>query len=92
MANLSLQAYQAAERQVAYEQGRRGFVVHAAITAAVSLLLIVLNITVASEFPWAIFPVCGMACGLFAHWYFGVKRAEELTERHQREIEHRAAA
>ena len=92
MSNLTLAAYQDAERAVALEEGRRGFVVHLMITCVVVLGLVALNITIADEFPWSVFPAIGMSIGLFAHWYFGVVRADEVVRRHQTEIEHRAAA
>jgi len=92
MANLTLESYHQAERQLANGEGRRGFVIHALITAAVSLALIVVNLFVVSEFPWAVFPVVGMGIGVFAHWFFGVGRADDLMRRHQEDIEHRAAA
>jgi hypothetical protein len=87
MANLTLSAYQEAELAIANEEGRRGFNVHALITAVVCVGLVVLNLTVADEFPWSIFPVVGMSIGLFMHWHFGVAGAAELTRRHQTEIE-----
>jgi hypothetical protein len=90
--SITLESYQHAERKRALEESRRGFFIHAAITVVVLIGLIVLNVTVASEFPWAIFPVVGMSIGLFMHWYFGVARGEEMMRRHQREIEQRAAA
>lgn len=92
MGTITLAAYQDAERKAAVTEGRRGFDIHAVITLLVSIGLVVLNITVASEFPWAIFPVVGMGIGLFAHWYFGMQRAEEMIRAHQSDIEHRAAA
>jgi hypothetical protein len=92
MANLTLAAYQEAERAVALEEGRRGWAVHAAITAAVCVALVIVNVFVADEFPWSIFPVVGMGIGLFAHWYFGVSRSDDMVRHHQLEIEHRAAA
>jgi 2TM domain-containing protein len=90
MASLRLESYKQAERKLAVQEERHGFAVHAVITAFVSVALIVVNVFVASEFPWAVFPVAGMSSGLFVHWYFGVARAEELMHRHQEEIEHRA--
>ena len=60
MRQLTLAEYQEAERNVALEEGRRGLTIHAVITVLVAIGLIVLNITVATEFPWSIFPVIGM--------------------------------
>jgi hypothetical protein len=33
-----------------------------------------------------------MGIGLFAHWYFGIARSDDVVRHHQREIEQRAAA
>ena len=92
MTNLRLADYQRAELLAAREEGRRGLTVHAVITAVVCVGLVVLNVTIASEFPWAIFPVIGMSIGLAAHWYFGVRHGDETLRHHQEDIEHRAAA
>lgn len=88
---VTLSAYEEAERDLAREGARRGFVVHAAISVTVWIVLVALNVLVASEFPWAAFPVLGMSVGLFAHWFFGVKRVESTTRAHQLEVERRAA-
>lgn len=62
------------------------------VTLLVATGLIVLDITVAPEFPWAIFPVIGMTIGVAAHWYFGVRHGDDAMHHHQENIEHRAAA
>lgn len=92
MRQLTLAEYQEAERNMALEEGRRGLTIHAVITVLVAIGLIVLNITVATEFPWSIFPVVGMTIGLAAHWYFGLRHGDETMRHHQEDIEHRAAA
>lgn len=87
----NLAAYQEAERAAAHEEGRRGFVVHAAITALVCVGLVVLNVFAASEFPWSIFPVIGMSIGLYVHWYFGIVNVDAAVREHQQQIERKAA-
>ena len=90
MTNLTLEAYQQVERDAARKESGRGFTIHAAITVVVCLGLIALNILVAPEFPWAIFPVAGMSIGLFAHWFFGVNHIDEFTRQNQGDIEREA--
>lgn len=90
MSTMNLETYQQAERAAARAEGRRGFRVHAIVTVVVLAALVVINATVADEFPWAIFPGVGMTVGLWAHWYFGVAHADELLHRHQQEVERRA--
>jgi hypothetical protein len=62
------------------------------VTAAVSVVLVVLNLTVATGFPWSPFPVAGMGIGLFFHWYFGLRRGAKELRRHQDTIERDATA
>lgn len=40
---------------------------HTVITVAVSVLLVVINVTLAPELPWSAFAVAGMVIGLAAH-------------------------
>ena len=91
MPSLTLATYQEAELKAAREEAGRGFVVHLLVTAVVVAILIGVNVFVASEFPWAIFPVLGMGIGLYAHWYFGVARVETTVREHQRSVERRIA-
>ncbi|HEX7165570.1 MAG TPA: 2TM domain-containing protein [Acidimicrobiales bacterium] len=87
----TLEAYKRAEVTAAKEESRRGFTVHLVITLIVWAILIAVNVFVASEFPWSIFPVVGMTIGLLAHWYFGVVHVDASVQKHQRDIERRAA-
>ena len=91
MPNLTLTAYQDAELKAAREDAHRGFVVHLLITALVWIVLVTVNVLVAPEFPWAIFPIIGMSIGLFTHWHFGVVGVDTTAREHQREVESRAA-
>jgi len=90
MNGISLDEYQRTERSTAGAEARTGFVVHAVITAFVMVGLVVLNVTVADEFPWSVFPVVGMGIGLLAHWWFGYRNLDATMRRHQADIEHRA--
>ena len=90
MSDLTLKAYQDAEIAASRDAARRGFTIHLAISVVVWLVLIAVNVFVADEFPWSIFPVAGMAIGLFAHWYFGVTHVESSVLERQQEIERRA--
>ncbi len=90
MSSLTLADYQKAEVAASRDEARRGFAVHLWITVAVWLILIAVNVFVAAEFPWSIFPVAGMAIGLYAHWFFGVKHVEASVRDRQHEIERRA--
>ena len=88
---ITLQDYEQAERAIAHEEAHVGLAVHGAITVLVSILLIVINLTLADEFPWSAFAVGGMTIGLAAHWWFGYRHLDtELTNR-QLKVEERAA-
>jgi ABC-type iron transport system FetAB permease component len=92
MAAISLTDYQRAEREVSISQARIGIWAHAAVTVLVCAAVIVINVFAAPEFPWSVFPVAGMAIGLFLHWWFGYRHLEEMIQRHQADIERRAPA
>lgn len=90
MDGITLDLYKTEERQMAMIEARKGLWIHAALTLLVCIGLVLLNIFVASEFPWAIFPVLGMSVGVGFHWYFGVRRGDEFLRRHQEDIEREA--
>jgi hypothetical protein len=87
MVGMTLEQYKVQERRMAARNAARGFRIHALVTVAVLALLVALNVFVASELPWAIFPAIGMSIGLWFHWFFGVRHGDELVARHQDEIE-----
>jgi hypothetical protein len=86
----ALDAYRAAEREIAARKATAGFKFHAVVTAAVCIGLVLLNVFVASEFPWSVFPVIGMSIGLLAHWYFGVRHGDRELVRHQQAVDDHA--
>ncbi|HZS15283.1 MAG TPA: 2TM domain-containing protein [Candidatus Dormibacteraeota bacterium] len=87
---ITVREYEAAEKDLEAAGSRRGIAIHAAITVAVSVALVVINVVVASQFPWSPFPVVGMGIGLLVHYLFGVRWLERSVEGHQREIERHA--
>lgn len=92
MATVTLEAYERAERDVEMSGARMGMVVHAVATLLVCAAVIPINIVVAPEFPWSVFPVVGMVFGLLVHWWFGYFRLEDNIRRHQLDVERRASA
>lgn len=91
MTGVTLDQYKVQERQTSMRVAKRGFRIHAFVVVAVVLGLVALNVFVASEFPWALFPAVGMSIGLWFHWFFGVRHGDEFIKRHQEEIESEAA-
>lgn len=88
---ITLQDYEQAERMLAHEGARAALIGHGVVTVLVSALLIVINFTLADEFPWSAIAAGGMTIGLLAHWWFGYRNLEaELTAR-QHKVEERAA-
>jgi len=46
-----------------------GFKVHLGVTIAVSSLLVTINMLTLPQFPWFVFPTCGMSIGVIMHYY-----------------------
>jgi hypothetical protein len=92
MREITLEDYKRADRQLEREEARRGFTIHAVVYALVMTGLIILNLTVATEFPWAVFPLIGWGIGLTMHYLFGLRWADKAITDRQARIEQRAAA
>jgi hypothetical protein len=90
MGDISLELYKAQERKMSVREAQRGLAVHAIVTAFVVVGLVALNVLVASEFPWSVFPAFGMSLGLWFHWHFGVRHGDDLMRRHQVDVEREA--
>jgi len=90
MNEVTLGLYKAEERRIAAHEARQGLRIHAAVTVIVVVALAVVNVFVASDFPWSVFPAFGMGLGVWFHWYFGLHRGEEFMIRHQEEVEQQA--
>lgn len=88
---ISIRDYEQAELSLAGEEGRRGLTIHMAVTALVSLALILVNVLAVPQFPWSPFPVAGMGVGVLVHYLFGVRWQAQALRAHQQAIEQRAA-
>jgi 2TM domain len=91
MREITLEDYKRADRQLEREQARRGFTIHAIVYGLVMTGLIILNLTVATEFPWAVFPLVGWGIGLTLHYLFGLRWINKAITDRQTRIEQRAA-
>jgi hypothetical protein len=89
--NITLPEYQNAQRDLAHRRERTGLLVHGIITLLVSALVIVINVTIAPEFPWSPFPVVAMSIGLAAHWWFGYRKSHQQLKNQQQLTEAHAA-
>ena len=87
MGDISLELYKAQERMMSMREAHRGLAIHAVVTVAVVVGLVALNVFVASEAPWSIFPALGMSLGLWFHWYFGVRHGDDVMRQHQDDVE-----
>ena len=83
----TLAEYEDADRVVAHEETRHGFVLHAIISLIVSVIVIPMNLFLADAFPWSIFLVVGMLIGLVGHDIAGVRRADPSLSGHQHTAE-----
>jgi hypothetical protein len=92
---VTIRDYMLTERELAAREGRKGFVVHAAIYTVVMTGLIVLNLVLVaqtdSNFLWFPFPLIGWGIGLALHYLHGVRWLDREMKRHQAEIERLAA-
>lgn len=86
---ISLEQYKRAEQKIAAVEGRRGLIVHAWISVAVVTGLVTVNVLVASEFPWSVFPAVGMAIGVAFHW-LGIRHLPRDLAARQGEIQREA--
>jgi hypothetical protein len=89
-ANITLHEYEAAQRAMAHEGATTGVAVHGIVTLLVGAGLIIINITLAAEFPWSAFAVGGMLIGLLAHWWFGYVKLDDRVTRRQLDTQARA--
>jgi hypothetical protein len=92
MREITLEDYKRADRQLEREEARRGFTIHAIVYALVMTGLIILNLTVATEFPWVVFPLVGWGIGLTLHYLFGLRWVNQAITDRQTRIEQRATA
>jgi type III secretory pathway component EscV len=82
---VTVEEYQQAERAVTQQAARTGLRIHAVVTVLVWAGVILLNVFVASGFPWSIFVILGTGLGVFFHWY-GNRRTDEDTRRRQQNV------
>ena len=54
------------------KEANKGFKIHLGVTVAVSGLLVTINMLTVPQFPWFLFPTCGMSVGVIMH-YFGIR-------------------
>jgi hypothetical protein len=92
MREITVEDYKQADRQLEREEARRGFTIHAIVYAVVMTGLIILTLTVATEFPWAVFPLVCWGFGLTMHYLFGVRWVGKVITDRQTKVEQRAAA
>jgi hypothetical protein len=92
MPEITVEDYKQADQQLEREQARRGFTIHAIVYALVMTGLIILNLTMATEFPWSLFPLVGWGIGLTMHYLFGLRWVNKAITDRQARIEQRAAA
>ena len=92
MREITLEDYRRADRQLEREEARRGFTIHAIVYALVMTGLIILNLTVATEVPWVVFPLVGWGIGLTLHYLFGLRWVNQAITDRQTRIEQRATA
>jgi 2TM domain len=91
MREITLEDYKRADRQLELKEARRGFTIHAIVYAVVMTSLIILNLTVAHEFLWFLFPLVGWGAGLTAHYLFRFRWLGAAITDRQARVQQRAA-
>jgi hypothetical protein len=88
---ITLADYQRAEREMALQEGRRGFAIHAVVYAVVMAGLTVLNILLITQtdenFVWFVFPLVGWGFGLTMHYLHAVRWADREGRERQTKVE-----
>jgi len=77
------------EREARQILRRRAFLLHAAVFAAVNVMLFVIWVLAGGGFPWFLFPLMGWGIGLVAHGasaYLMASPADIVLEREQRRM------
>lgn len=84
---VTLENYQRTEREMTQRQAWAGLRIHAAVTALIWAGAVLLNVFVATGFPWSIFVVLGTGLGLgvLFHWH-GYRHTSNDTLRRQETI------
>ncbi len=60
-------------------EAKKGFRIHAAVYVGVSGLLATINMLTLPQFPWFLFPLCGMGVGVAMH-YLGVRSVSKQAQ------------
>jgi hypothetical protein len=68
MAEISLEEYKNAYREITLEEEKRGFYVHFTVFVLVNTLLILINLLFSPGVLWFIFPLFGWGIGLAFHF------------------------
>ncbi len=58
------EAYQRAKKRV---EAKFGFYIHLSVYIAVSILLVIINLSTSAEYFWSKWPIAGWGIGLFFH-------------------------
>lgn len=82
-----LAKYQRAYREVRAGQEKLGFKINLAAYILVNTLLVTINLLLAQEFPWVIFPIVCWGIGLMFHYTFGIRRLEWRLEAEEAKAE-----
>ena len=92
MPAITLEDYKRTDRQLAREEVRHGFIIDATVYAVVMTALIILNLTVANQFPWSVFPLVGWGIGLTLQYLLGLRWVGQSIIDRQTRIEQLSTA
>jgi hypothetical protein len=90
MAEITLDAYKKAYRQLSIESKEKGFIAHAIGYAVINSILIGIDLMTGSGL-WFYWPLGGWDAGLASHYYFGVHRANKNLDEYEIRAERRVS-
>jgi hypothetical protein len=80
---VTLENYQRTEREMTQRQAWAGLRIHAAVTVLIWAGAVLLNVFVATGFPWSIFVVLGTGLGVLFHWYGYRHTSDDILRRQE---------
>jgi hypothetical protein len=87
---ISLQDYEAAERELELRHARRLWIWHAAVFGVATAVFVLVELIAGGTIWWPYVLLIGWACALFAHYRWAVRYGEAHIREEQVRIEWRA--
>lgn len=90
MAEILLEEYKKAYREIRVEEEKRGFSVHLVVYVLVNAMLIATNFINSPEDIWFFYPLIGWGIGISIHYLNAVRWIEKVLKEKEAKAEYRA--